>query len=281
MGSWVHYRTVTDSWLGYHTDYEMWLLIAGEEEFWGQRGFWLETWTRDHGDDTLYTASLISDAAIGDTATLRQPTWFTLKTVFGLDAKGNPDVNIPIRDRTELRVAAADRGHRAPEEQGTHDHGFDSLAVDTCRLPVGEFRGRGVREINKVTQEVMRGDSTVHYERVETRLRKLDDRIPITRMAREDVRDIQTNDVWPTGESGKSTRRVLEDAKGITVLIDYGDHGLAPRVIDRLPTRVSGRVLKRITPAGVVVTVAAPTPAPGKGTGGGKSTTPGGGTNKR
>jgi hypothetical protein len=264
----VHYRTVSSSWLGYQSDYEVWLLIAGEEEFWGQKGFWLETWTRDHGEDTLYTASLLAHRAVGDSAALRQPAWFTLKTVRGVDAEGHPTVDIPIRDRSELRVAAADRGHRAAEEQGTRDRGFDSLAVDTCSLPAGHFRGPGVREVNRVTQEVMRGDSTIHYERVETRIRKLDARIPITRMAREDIRDIQTDDVWPTGESAKSTRRVLEDARGLTWLVDYGDHGLAPRVVNQLPVRPSGTVLKRITPAGVVVSTPA---ASGTGGSGGTS----------
>ena len=45
VGSWVRYHTVSSSYLGYHDDYELVLLIAAEEEFFGERCFWLETWT--------------------------------------------------------------------------------------------------------------------------------------------------------------------------------------------------------------------------------------------
>jgi len=250
VGSWVHYRSVSSSLLGAREDYDLWLLIAGEVEFWGERCFWLETWTKDHDRDTVYTAALITYAVFGDTAALRQPTWFQRETVGRTSGNGTPEVDVSLRDRNELRVAAADRGQRAPEERGTLERGFDTLAVDTCRLPLGSFRGPVAREISRFVQEVMPGDSTVHYERLVTRLRKLDDRVPITRTVREDILDTQTNDVWPIGESKKSTRRILEEARGIMLLEGYGDHGLMPRLVTRITPAASARPLRIVTPAG-------------------------------
>lgn len=266
VGSWACYHTVSNSYLGYHDDYKVLLLIAAEEEFWGERCFWLETWTMDHGD-TVCTASLVSYAALRDTAALRHAAWFERKTIRGMGDDGRPEELIPQRTANEFRAPQASRGHRPAEQEGTNDRSFDTLSVDTCRIPAGSFRGPRVREVNHLVQEVMRGDSTIHYERQEVRLRKLDSRIPITRVAREDIQDVQQNKVWLTGESGQSTTRVLEEALGLTLLTGYGDHGVAPRVVNQVRPHVSARRLSWVTPAGTVASASsgAPTSKTAKG----------------
>ncbi|MFI5372140.1 MAG: hypothetical protein ACHQ52_11325, partial [Candidatus Eisenbacteria bacterium] len=110
----------------------------------------------------------------------------------------------------------------------------------------------GVRELTTLVQEVMRGDSTVHYTRDEVRTRRLDNRIPITRLARETLHDIQKDRVWLTGQSGQSTTRVMEEAIGLTLLTGYGDHGVAPRVVSQIRPHVSARRLRWVTASGQV-----------------------------
>jgi hypothetical protein len=259
VGSWVRYHTVSGSVLGYHDDYEVLMLIAADEEFWGERCFWLETSTIDHGD-TITTASLISYAAIGDSAAARHATWFERKTVRNLDASGVPEEMIPKRTPGEFRVPRSAAGHKPAEQEGTNDRSVDTLAVDTCQVPIGGFRGHSVREVNKIVQEVVRGDSTVHYERVETRLRKLDNRIPLTRLVREDIRDVQEDRLWLTGQSSQNISRVLEDARGVTLLTGYGERGVPSRIVALIPRRVSNRRTRWTDTKGNVVS-ASPAPA--------------------
>jgi hypothetical protein len=259
VGSWVRYHTVSSSYLGYHDDYEVLLLIAAEEEFWGERCFWLETSIIDHGDTTS-TASLISYSAIGDTAAARHGTWFERKTVRNLDDNGLPEEMIPKRSPGDFRVPRSLAGHKPAEQEGSKDQSIDTLAVDTCRVPVGNFRGPTVREVNRVVEEVVRGDSTVHYERAETRLRKLDTKVPLTRLVREDIHDLQQDRLWLTGQSAQTVSRVMEEARGVTLLTGYGERGTPSRVVSRIPRRISGRRLKWTDEKGNVVS-ANPAPA--------------------
>jgi len=265
VGSWVRYHTVSNSYLGYHDDYEVLLLIAAEEEFWGERCFWLETSIIDHGD-TSSTASLISYAAIGDTAAARHATWFERKTVRSLDTSGLPEEMIPKRSPGEFRIPRSAAGHRPAEQEGTKDKSIDTLAVDTCRVPAGSFRGPAVRELNRIVEEVVRGDSTVHYERLETRIRKLDSRIPLTRMVREDIHDVQQDRLWLTGQSSQSISRVLEEARGVTVLTGYGERGVPSRVVALIPIRVSAKRPRWTDTKGNVVTARAAPATKGRGT---------------
>ena len=57
VGDYVRYK-VTNGVIGAtKSDYELTVLIAGEEEFWGEKCFWVETWT-DESNGTSETAAL-------------------------------------------------------------------------------------------------------------------------------------------------------------------------------------------------------------------------------
>src|SRR5437899_2596159 len=60
VGAWVKYRTVSTSERGLKDDYTMTILIGGEEVWWGEPCFWVETRTLKAGDHERVTASLIS-----------------------------------------------------------------------------------------------------------------------------------------------------------------------------------------------------------------------------
>src|SRR5437667_8431576 len=49
VGSWVKYHVKAKSDKGAVDDYSVTMLIAGEEKFWGEDCFWLETWTEIPG----------------------------------------------------------------------------------------------------------------------------------------------------------------------------------------------------------------------------------------
>jgi hypothetical protein len=238
VGSWVRYHGTANSKLGINKDYVLTLLVAGEEDVWGDRCFWLETWTENQGRPINTTASLISYTAFGDTAALRHGTWFIRKMVTGPAGRpGEPEFSLWTRDREEVR-----RGEDAIKKldpglvRGTT---FDTLGVDTAQVPRGSYRGKVVRERSTITLETNRGDSTTRDVRVETRMRKMSDQIPITRMVREDVLDTQVRRGWLTGHSGDVKEDLLEEGKMRTMVIEYGSGGLKPMVI---PPRLQGTI---------------------------------------
>src|SRR5262249_29444747 len=60
VGDWVRYRMLSHSELGESDDYTLTLLIAGEEDFWGDPGFWLETWAELSTGQPSIRAALMS-----------------------------------------------------------------------------------------------------------------------------------------------------------------------------------------------------------------------------
>jgi len=230
VGTWVRYHCIANSKLGYHRDYDLTLLVAGEEDLWGDRCFWLESWTANSGKDPGYSASLVSYTAFGDTAAKNHATWFIRKMVTGPNgpSPGEPDISLWTRDNEEIRRRRSELPKDAATTRGTT---FDTLRVDTVAVPRGAWRGPVVRERNRVISELMKGDSTYHQEREEIRTRKLAWEIPITHMVREDVVDTQNRRGWITGHSSEAKEEELEKGIMQTVLVDYGTSGLEARVI--------------------------------------------------
>lgn len=236
VGSWVRYRGTANSKLGLRKNYTLTLLVAGEEEVWGDKCFWLETWTEHEGRPIYTAASLISYTAFGDTAALKHGMWFIRKMVTGPAGKpGEPEISLWTRDREEIRKRAGEIKKLDPGLiRGTT---YDTLGVDTVQVPLGSYKGKVVRERNTITLETMKGDSTYRDVRVETRTRKMADPIPITRMVREDVLDTQIRRGWITGRSSDVKEELLEEGKMRTMVIEYGTSGLKPMVV---PARLQG-----------------------------------------
>lgn len=235
VGSWVRYRSVATSKLGFSRNYTMTLLIAGEEDLWGDRCFWLETWTHHAGKESPgVTASLISYSAFGDTAAKFHATWFIRKMVTGpgSSVQGEPDYSLWTRDNEELKRRRSELPKEAAATRGTT---YDTLGVDTVVVPRGSYRGAVVRERNRIISEAMRGDSTYRQEREEIRTRKLSTDVPITHMVREDVLDTQMRRGWITGRSSEAKEELLEQGVMRTLVEDYGTGGLQPRI---LPARL-------------------------------------------
>jgi hypothetical protein len=238
VGSWVRYHTIASSKLGFRRNYTLTLLIAGEEDLWGDRCFWLETWTQHEGESPAVTASLISYSAFGDTATTHHATWFIRKMITGPgdEATGEPEFSLWTRDNDEIRRRRSELPKEARTTRGTT---FDTLAVDTAVVPRGSYRGPVVRERNRIISEAMRGDSTYRQEREEIRTRKLAKEIPITHMVREDVVDTQMRRGWITGRSGEAKEELLEEGIMRTLVMEYGTGGLEPQL---LPKRLQATI---------------------------------------
>jgi hypothetical protein len=245
VGSWVRYHGTANSKLGFKRDYTLTLLIAGEEEVWGDKCFWLETWTEHKGRELSTSASLISYTAFGDTMALKRGTWFIRKMVTGPSGKpGEPEFSLWTRDKEEVRRG---KGELQKLDVGMiRGTTYDTLGVDTASVPRGNYRGRVVREQSHITLESMKGDSTYRDMRVETRTRKMADEIPITHLVREDVLDSQKRRGWVTGRSSEVKETLLEEGIMRTMVVEYGQGNLKPIVI---PARLQSTIAERAAKA--------------------------------
>jgi len=214
VGDWVKYRTKGESLQGYQTDYTVIMLIAGEEMWWGEKCFWLETHTFAAGEDTPeITASLMSYSVFEDTLPSNRFTLYVRKTIDGLDVNARY-VQQPFRraeNDIKRRVGLPD-----PEQE------FDTLGVGRVEVPKGAFDALRVRRVTRKSVTAQEGDSTVYYERVEDHTFWKSDQIPITQLVKIDMDNVQRRRVWMIGESKNAPLNVAEHAIGGMELVDFG-----------------------------------------------------------
>jgi hypothetical protein len=220
VGSWVKYHSVSSSERGFKDDYTVTILIGGEEVWWGEPCFWVETRTEKVGERERYTASLVSYAAFGDTMADDHLLWFIRKTINGLKMDGSPDVALYTRGKNEIQARRAvwAKDDNAPK--------LDSLGNESVKVPAGSFETFKVRRqyVNAETAE--QGDSTVYYERRLDRTFFMTPKVPFTNLAQVTVDDVQKGKTWMAGKFDKGALNILERAQGTTVLTEYGTTGL-------------------------------------------------------
>src|SRR5262249_57571903 len=66
IGDWARYRMQSHSELGARDNYELTVMVAGEEDFWGDPCFWLETWVDMPNAPQQTSAALVSYQIFGD-----------------------------------------------------------------------------------------------------------------------------------------------------------------------------------------------------------------------
>ena len=225
VGSWVKYRTHGSSLQGHQDDYTVTILIAGEELWWGEPCFWVETWTQK--EETINrTATLMSYAAFGDTMATKHVLWFFRKNIDGMDEEGRPQVVLFARDPNEMKLRRANW-----ESKDEVRSVFDTLGAETVTVPGGRFETTKVQKFRGQVQTVEKGDSTVYYRRGYTELHFRNRQIPIVALAKIDVDDKQEGKTWLVGQSDQGPLLMLERSQGTTELLGYGDSGVTPYLV--------------------------------------------------
>jgi len=227
IGQWVKYRMQSTSLQGFKDDYTITILVAGEELWWGEPCFWIETWTEDAGESKRQMASLMPYTMYGDSNATKHVTWFLRKSIQGLAPDGTASQVIHRRDDSDL---LARRG--APQEEPVEIK-RDTLGKQSTTVPVRTFDDcLKTHQLLKMVEQVTKGDSTIYYERNEerTQFRTLD--VPLTSLAREDVDDHQLGRSWKLGESSKAgPLQTLERARGSFELVGMGKGELTPELV--------------------------------------------------
>lgn len=223
VGDWVRYRMESKSELGVTDQYDVTLVIAGEEDFWGDPAFWLESWIDYPARPPETTASLMSYEIFGDTLATQRLQLYMRKAINQLDDEGNPriDINKPAASmlKTRREVKHPVRWTR------------DTLGVDTVITPKGQYKTLKVllKQGTSSTQAV--GDSSIYQDLHEHRTSFFANEVPITHLAREDITTVAGRKAWLIGRSGDATPLTIRDrGAGGARLIDFG-HGLSGRIV--------------------------------------------------
>jgi hypothetical protein len=235
IGDWVRYRMEGHSELGARDLYEVTVMIAGEEDFWGDPGFWIETWVDKPGEPEQTSAALVSYEIFGDSVATQRLLLYTRKMINMMNEDGSPKVDINKPAASTLKARR--------EVMNPVDFSLDTLGADTVQTPKGSFKPMKVlmKQGKGATQTV--GDSSVYTEVRENRTSYYAPEVPITHLVREDIESINARKSWLIGRSGDATALTIRDrGLGQARLLDYGHNGTARLVPEPLRRTIAEQV---------------------------------------
>src|SRR5437867_4286441 len=102
VGSWIKYHLTGSSELGMVDNYTVTVLIAGEERFWGEDCFWVETWTEPASGGGRAVATLMSYAIFDDSLPVPHLQLYARKMIYEVSDDGRPVQNVMKRPTGSL-----------------------------------------------------------------------------------------------------------------------------------------------------------------------------------
>ncbi len=237
VGDWVKYHFTSRTDDGKTEEYSMTILISGEERFWGDDCFWVETWSGGKSLTNQETCVLMSYAAFGDTAWLQHLLVYQRKS-----ASRGEDGGL-TQELTHRVLGGKAIGDTRPSLTVL----CDTAGTDTVNLPKGDFRCTKVKRKAGLGTTDDQRDSTIRIENWDRRTLFLSPRVPITSLVREiDERTI-TRKAWKLGKSADAVTSTGLHGIGTLDLVDWGSGGLEPRLT---PMYARGATLRTGKPAG-------------------------------
>ncbi len=222
VGDYVRYHVTGASEMGMSDDYDLTLVITGQEIFWGDSCFWLETWTEPRAGAPMAMATLMSYRIFADPKPVQHLQVYQRKQVNEVDPQGHP-IEVLMEPSSSILKTRNLFGNPAAWD-------VDTLQRDTVITPVGHFDARkiSIRQGNSTTTTT--GDSTRYDEIRENRMLWYDVRVPITHVARESLENVVLRKTWMIGRSAEGSPLLTRDrGLGSARLIETG-HGMAPRI---------------------------------------------------
>ena len=235
IGSWARYHVTAASTAGLSDDYVVTILIAGEQRFWGEDCFWVETWTEPRVGPPKAITPRMSYAVVQDSLPIARMQYYMRKSIAGVNERGESSEELIKRPGASLRV-------RATLGENVR-YSSEKLMPDTADVPKGHYECERTlyRQGIGATQDL--GDSTEYTENRENRTVYYSSRVPITHIVREDIERLFLRQTWQIGRSQEGTPLNLrERSSGVSRLIDYGEK-LAPRLTPlkyQTPIRTAG-----------------------------------------
>lgn len=223
IGSWVKYRVTGHSEMGMSDDYLVTILIGGEEKFWGEDCFWVETWTEPKDGPPNSIASLMSYAIFDDSSAVTNMQLYSRKLISEVDDKTGAPIQVVSK-----RNSGSLKNRRSPKERLTIK--VDTLGTESVTVPKGTYQTVKVSLEQGLGSTADIGDSSQRTEVRESRVTFMSKNIPITGIAREDIDNTIQRRTWKIGQSGETPLNMVEHSHGSAMLVDYGV-GLTPQLV--------------------------------------------------
>ncbi len=235
VGDWIKYHFSSKSDDGRSEDYDITMLVGGEERFWGDDCFWLETWAGGRTLPAQKNAVLMSYSAFGDTAWLQHIDVYQRKTA-ALVAKDE------IAQELVRRVLG---GRATSTDRASLTVLTDTLGTDTVTVDSGLLRCTKVTRKAGVGSVEEHGDSTLRIENWSRKTLLLAPRIPMTSLAREFDERWVTRKTWRVGKSADAIQNYAMRGTGTLTLVGYGSGNLQPVVT---PLNARGKFVSKAAP---------------------------------
>ena len=215
VGTYLEYHVTGHSSKGHSEDYKMVVGIAGEERFWGDDCFWVETVTQNPAEGGgSSVATLMSYSIFSDSLPVQHLQYFVRKSISDTDERGIP------REVVAKGSAGGIKSH-TKVDPNTHWYS-DTLASDSVRVMGRTYWCKRLHTRRDVANSVEQGDSTVMTEYREDRDTYLTPHIPLTGIAREDIEYLETRKAWLAGRSQDAATTVNVHSVGQAILLSTG-----------------------------------------------------------
>ncbi len=223
VGTWVSYHMTGTSEMGESDDYDVTVLIAGEERFWGEDCFWVETWTEHKGKAPQAVATLMSYEIFSDEQPNLRSQYYMRKTIDGLTPEGDASEQLIRRPASTLkRKSIIDE---APPVR------LDTLGLETIHALGRDFECRKVQWQEGKAATLDQRDSSVTTEVRQNRMTYLSREVPLTGLVRESLEHTIRRRSWAIGRSQEgAVWTVMDRATGSAILTGFGE-GKEPRMV--------------------------------------------------
>ena len=136
--------------------------VAGEERFWGDNCFWVETVTEGDAENGVSAvASLMSYSIFADSLPVQHLQYFVRKSISDVDERGLP---------REVVAKGSSGGIKSHTKVDPNTHWYsDTLASDSVTAAGKTYWCKRLHTRRDVTNSVERGDSTILTEYREDR----------------------------------------------------------------------------------------------------------------
>jgi hypothetical protein len=213
-GDWVKYRVSSTSELGAADDYELILVIAGEEEWWGEKCFWLETVSQAIDGPPTSVAALMSYDVFKDSLALTNSRYYVRKQISSMNEQGEPVVELVRRPVSSFRTRQTN--------QRKLEWYIDTLEVATREAAMGSFTCQKLLFKQAAGGSIDIGDSSRYEEVREDRTiwRNLD--IPITSIVLEEIEKVVERKTWVQGKSADAPTITRDSVYGTAEVVGWG-----------------------------------------------------------
>jgi hypothetical protein len=215
VGSWAKYRMTTSDDKHVIDDCTVTITIAGEEEWWGEDCFWVETLTQRGTGSVAPAATLMSFAIFEDSLPVGNVLLYQRKRIGDIDEEGRP-IQLTMR-----RGPTAIRARPQPKQELTVK--TDTLGTDTVKTVQGDLVCLKVRAVKGYSANSQSADSSRYDETREVRVTDRSPQIPVTGNAHEEVETTTSSRTWATGHSSESSPlEIASRTKVVLELVGYG-----------------------------------------------------------